>query len=180
MTNEQIIQVALSSGFSDAAIVNTKDIIFNPEFRPYCEENYCGHYNANYSCPPVCGSPEEMKQRVLNYKRALVLQSTWPISDYTDEAAIRSAKKGHNAMALDVIKTLKESGYSGLSIGASSCSLCNPCKMQTGESCLFPELSWSCMSAYCIYVKALAEHCNMTYICEPGCLNFFGLYAYND
>lgn len=180
MTNEQMIQAALSSGFSDAAIVDTKDIIFSPEFRPFCEENYCGHYNANYSCPPICGTPEEMKERVLIYKKALILQSTWDIPDYTDEDAIRSAKKGHNAMALDVIKELKGSGYNGLSIGASSCSLCHPCKMQSGEACPFPELSWSCMSAYCIYVKALAEHCHMTYICEPGCLNFFGLYAFNE
>lgn len=180
MTYQQMIQTAHSAGFSAAALIDTKDIIFNPEFRPYCAENYCGHYNANYSCPPICGSPGEMKQRVLQYKKALVLQSTWNISDYTNETAVRAAKKGHNAMTLDVINALKKSGYAGLSIGASSCSLCNPCKMQTGEPCSFPELAWSCMSAYCIYVKALATHCDMTYICEPGHLNFFGLYLFND
>lgn len=61
MTQAQMIQFALEEGFANAAIVDTKDIVFDPSFRPYCEENLCGQYNANYSCPPTCGTPEEMK-----------------------------------------------------------------------------------------------------------------------
>ena len=64
MTNEQIIQYAVDEGFAAAEIVDTCDIVFDPSFRPYCEENLCGQYGANYSCPPDCGSPEAMKQRV--------------------------------------------------------------------------------------------------------------------
>ena len=37
--------------FSAAAVVDTADIVFDPSFRPYCEENLCGQYGANYSCP---------------------------------------------------------------------------------------------------------------------------------
>ena len=42
MTNEQIIQYAVDEGFAAAAIVDTSDIVFDPAFRPYCEENLCG------------------------------------------------------------------------------------------------------------------------------------------
>ena len=64
MTQEQIIQYAVDEEFAAAAIVNTKDIPFDASFRVYCEENLCGQYGANYSCPPDCGSPEEMKQKI--------------------------------------------------------------------------------------------------------------------
>ena len=67
MTNEQIIQCAIEEGFVSAAIVDTSEIVFDPVFRPYCAENLCGQYGANYSCPPDCGSPEEMKQKILRY-----------------------------------------------------------------------------------------------------------------
>ena len=91
MSKEEILKYALEQGFSDAAIIETKDIVFDPSFRPCCEENLCGQYGVNYTCPPVCGSPEEMKQKVLSHKYAIVLQSLWEISDYSDKKAIRQA-----------------------------------------------------------------------------------------
>ena len=58
MTAEQMVQYAYEEGFSAAAVVDPADIVFDPSFRPYCEENLCGQYGANYSCPPDCGTPE--------------------------------------------------------------------------------------------------------------------------
>ena len=46
MINEQIIQCAIEEGFSSAAIVDTSEIVFDPGFRPYCEENLCGQIAA--------------------------------------------------------------------------------------------------------------------------------------
>ena len=97
MTSEQIIQYAVEEGFAAAAIVDTGDIVFDPSFCPYCEENLCGQYGANYSCPPDCGSPEAMKQKVLAHKKALVLQTIWEISDYSDVTMIKPAKASYNA-----------------------------------------------------------------------------------
>lgn len=68
MKPDNIIAYALEEGFAAAEIVDTDQIIFDPSFRPYCEENLCGQYGANYSCPPSCGSPEAMKQKVLAHK----------------------------------------------------------------------------------------------------------------
>ena len=42
-----LIQAAKNLGFSDAAIMNTKDLVFKPEYRKFCEENQCGNYNLN-------------------------------------------------------------------------------------------------------------------------------------
>ena len=60
MTAEQMVQYAYEEGFSAAAVVDTADIVFAPSFRPYCEENLCGQYGATPSCPPACGTPEEI------------------------------------------------------------------------------------------------------------------------
>ena len=54
---EELISAALEEGFAAAAIVDTDKIVFDPSFRPYCAENLCGQYGANYSCPPDCGTP---------------------------------------------------------------------------------------------------------------------------
>ena len=179
MTENEMIQLALEEGFAAAAIVDTAQIVFDPSFRPYCEENLCGQYGANYSCPPDCGSPEEMKQRILAHKKALVLQTIWQVADYSDVPAIKHAKKSHNAAEIRMVKKLREAGHDGLIVGASGCTLCTPCAQTQGLPCKFPDLKYSCMSAYCIFVKKLADICEMEYDCGEGLLGLFGMYVFD-
>ena len=60
MNKTEMIQLALNEGFSAVETIDMKQVIFNPAFRPFCEENLCGQYGANYSCPPDCGTPDEI------------------------------------------------------------------------------------------------------------------------
>lgn len=179
MTEQQVIQCAVDEGFAAAVIVDTRDIVFDPSFRPYCQENLCGQYAVNYSCPPDCGSPEEMKQRILAHKKGLVLQTIWQVKDYSDMPAIKEAKKGHNTAELRVVQKLRQAGHDGVIVGASGCSLCSPCVLPQGEPCRHPDLRYSCMSAYCIFVKKLADCCDMEYDCGEGLLALFGMYAFD-
>lgn len=179
MTETEMIQCAIHEGFSAVAVVDTGKIVFDPSFRPYCEENLCGQYGINYSCPPDCGSPEEMKQRILSHKKALVLQTIWQVEDYSDVPAIKHAKKSHNAAELRVVQKLRQQGHDGVIVGASGCALCTPCALAQGLPCRFPDLKYSCMSAYCVFVKKLADACDMEYDCGEGLLALFGMYVFD-
>lgn len=178
MPEKQMLDLAVQEGFACAGLVDTDKIVFDPSFRPYCAENLCGQYGSNYTCPPDCGTPEQMKQRILSHKKALVLQTIWEIGDYSDHAAIRQAKSAHNAAQLRLAKHLRASGVLGFLVGASGCALCSPCRKALGEPCRFPDQSYSCMSAYCIFVRKLAEQCGMEYDCGEGLLAFFGMYVF--
>jgi hypothetical protein len=35
------------------------------------------------------------------------------------------------------------------------------------------------MSAYCVFVKKLADHCGMEYDCGEGLLGLFGMYVFD-
>ena len=72
MTDDQMIQLAYGEGFAAAAVTDTDKIVFDPAFRPYCAENLCGQYGVNHSCPPDCGTPEEMKARVQEMRARVV------------------------------------------------------------------------------------------------------------
>lgn len=177
MSEEELLQFSVQTGFANAAVVNTDDIVFNSAFRPLCAENICGKYGANYACPPACGTVEEMRRRVLCYRRALVLQSVWKIDNPFDDGQIKPAKRQHNAWTRQVAA---RAGGPGLMAGASGCDLCSPCLMVRGKPCCFPELRFSCMSAYCIFVKDLADHCGMDYDCGKGMIAFFSIYCFQE
>jgi predicted metal-binding protein len=177
--DNQLIEIAIEERFSDASIVDTSSITFDPSFRAYCEENLCGQYGNNYSCPPHCGTPDEMKQTILKHKKALVLQTVWSIKDCHDEALIESAKQSHRAYTLAVIEKLERHGFHGFMIGASFCSLCAPCVIHEGKPCKFPQQKYSCMSAYCIHVKDLAIQCGMTYDYIDSVLPLFSMFVFD-
>ena len=172
-----MIEAALQTGFEAAVVVKTEDIPFDFSFRKYCEENLCGQYGANYSCPPDCGNCEEMRARILNRKYALIVQSSNKISDYS-ASAVERAKRRHCELALELEKKIKSSGIDGFTVGACGCTLCNPCMKKLGIPCKFPKYSYSCMSAYCINVKKLCDKCGLIYDISPN-LGLFGMYVFN-
>ena len=178
MTEEEMIAAAVEEGFAGAAVIETDQIVFDPMFRPFCEENLCGQYGINHSCPPSCGTPEEMKQKIIAHKKALILQTIWEMPDLEDKEAIRQAKRGHNTAALRLMKQFREKDCPGFLVGASGCALCSPCALKNGKACAFPELKYSCMSAYCIFVRKLAEASGLEYSPGDGLTAFFGMYVF--
>lgn len=178
MKDCDLLSAAAEAGFYTAALVDTEDIPFDFAFRKYCEDNLCGQYGANYSCPPACGSCEEMRRQIVSRKKALVLQTLWEIPDFRDISAILHAKNTHYHRSAALAEVLRHNGIPGFIVGAGGCSLCTPCALKEGLPCRFPEVRYSCMSAYCIYVKGLCDLCGMNYDFGPGRVAFFGMYVF--
>lgn len=57
MTDMELIKLAEKAG-SRAAVIPAKEIPVDGSFRKFCADDLCGKYNANYSCPPGCGTVE--------------------------------------------------------------------------------------------------------------------------
>ena len=178
MTREELVELAEKEGFAGTAVVDTAEIPFDFSFRPYCEENLCGKYGANYSCPPDCGSCEEMKQRIVEKNTALVLQTIWEIGSYENKQGIIESKKAHNAAILRFTEKLRQAGIRGFCLGYGGCPLCDPCKRITNEPCAHPDKKISCMSAYCIDVAKLAEKCDLEFAWVPEKLFLFGMFVF--
>lgn len=175
---DKILKMGADAGFTCTALISTDQITFNPEFRICCEDNSCGKYGVNYTCPPHCGTTDEMRDRILAHKYAIVLQTMWEIPDTEDGAMIKKCKGKHNSMVRKLIADLDPTYSGGFMIAASGCSLCEECAIVRGEPCLFPDKAASCASAYCIYVEDLAKKCGMEYDCGRGITAFFGLYVF--
>ncbi len=174
MTDLKLLLLARNAGF-EAALLPAEQVPMDGKFRPFCEENRCGQYNANYSCPPACGTVEEMGQRIRAGKTALVLKSVWPIESYEDVSAIQHGKRTHNQNMLQLNQQLQAGGSGGLCVGGSCCCLCTPCRMKTGEPCLYPQLRFSCMSAYCVDVAELAGRCGMEFSWDQKKLSVYSM-----
>ncbi len=176
-SDQEMVELALQLGFSNAVMIDTASIPFEPAFRVCCEDNLCGQYGANWSCPPDCGATDAMEAKIKGHSKAILLETIWDI-DYDDGPEIKRTKGIHNRLTRELIAQLQEE-TEGFMVGASGCSLCSPCAFKEGQPCRFPDKMASCMSAYCIYVRPLAEANGMEYDSGPGLVNFFGLYVFD-
>lgn len=179
MTNEEMVKAAENMGFSAAAVIATKDIPFEAAFRVCCEDNSCGKYGINYSCPPDCGTTAEMEAKIKAQPYALLLQTIWEIDDPMEGAETKKAKKKHNAMIRQLIDDMQAQGTDGFMIGSSGCSLCEQCAITENEPCRFPDKMFSCMSAYCVYVNKLAEKCGIEYDSGQGLVSLYGMFVFH-
>ncbi|MCI7138979.1 MAG: DUF2284 domain-containing protein [Oscillospiraceae bacterium] len=169
----KIAEQAAKYGFT-AVWVPVSEIPVNSEYLKYCEENRCGNYNANHACPPDCGTPEEMRQKLLSASEALVLQSLWEVPGYGTPEVL-SSKAEHGAAIRRFRDDLRRDGFDVFAVGYGACSLCKPCKRKNGEPCAFPDLRVSCMSAYCVDVAKLAKRCALPFDWNPKKLYLFGM-----
>ena len=64
-----MIETAKELGFSGAAVIDTAQLVFMPEYRVFCEENLCGNYDLNPACPPESSTVDEMKAHALTYEK---------------------------------------------------------------------------------------------------------------
>lgn len=178
LTDVELLEKIQEEGFA-AAFIDPKDIPVVSAFRMFCEENRCGKYGANYSCPPDCGPVEALQEKILGEEKAIILTSHWEVDGYEDKEAVQFARKAHNEAILRVMDAVKKGGWDGFAAGYGGCALCNPCKRALNEPCAFPEKRISCMSAYCINVGELARICGLEFSWDPQKLYLFGMIAYH-
>jgi predicted metal-binding protein len=177
----KLYEIAAEAGFSNASVIETDQMQFVPAFRALCEENDCGNYGKNYGCPPYCGSTDEMKKKVLNYRKAIVFQTQSPVMNVMDPAQTKPLKKMHIQKTRYAMKQMKEAGMDmdGFPIMCGPCNVCSTCALQEGQPCAFEEQRFSCLSAYCINATELASSCKMELEWSDKKASFLSLYVFD-
>ena len=155
---QKLTAIAKELGFPSAAVMETKDLVIVPEWRKYCEQNRCGRYGSNPSCPPACGTVEEMTAKVNRFTHALVVQSV--ISP--EDMKTAGGKFNHNELSEQLLTRLPECG-----IGEHLLITAGPWKQ------------WSCVSAYGIDAQKMADKVGMLCWAHDGLNRFFSLVLFN-
>ena len=150
-----LIKEALSMGFANAAIMDTKNLVFVPEYRQFCEDNLCGNYNLVPACPPACGTVEEMHEKAMKYEKALVLQTVLK-DPVMDPVLFKQAKHAQNILTEQLAKWMQENGKEDVLI------------MSAG-----PYKNCSCMSAYSVDAQKMADAVGMVCWADDSDVRFF-------
>lgn len=152
------VQLAKTLGFTDAALMEVKDLVVVPEYRQFCEENLCGNYGVLPACPPQSGTVEEMTARMRKYQTALVLTMVVTPVSYTDSKEQKAAKRQQNILTEQLMQEMKQDGLTDL--------------LMMGAG---PWKDASCMSAYCVNAQKMADQVHMKCWENDGKIRYFSL-----
>ena len=101
---EILLSLARQAGFSHMAELDAATLRPMAEVRDMCSADKCRSYGKSWSCPPACGSIEYAAQRISQYRRGLIVQSTGELEDEFDLQAIAAIEARHKKAFLNLAR----------------------------------------------------------------------------
>ena len=166
VTQEEMITLAQSVGFSHVGPLDPATLVFAEEVREMCAADRCGSYGKNWSCPPYCGSLEELSWRAGRYAEGVLLQSTGVMEDDFDFETMMATERLHKDRFNRLVREVKKIGQDCMPMSAGACCLCGACGCPK-EPCRFPELAYPSMEACGVMVSDTCEKNGMGYYYGP-------------
>ncbi len=171
-TIEKLKEYAAEIGFEHFGEVKMDALKFQPEVRDMCAANKCAHYGRSWTCPPGCGTLEEMAEKVKQFSTGLLVQTTVELEDSFDfeamaEGAVKQ-KERFNALA----DKLHADNIKCLLMGAGeSCENCKECTYPDAP-CRFPDKAQPSMEACGLNVSQVCKGSGLEYYYGNGTLTY--------
>jgi len=162
MDFEKLERLAEESGFSHSARLDISTLDFMQEVRDMCNAKQCDKYNKSWSCPPVCATLEEMRERVKTFSDGILVQTVGDLEDSYDWEAIMDAGKRHKDNFGRMWEVLERDWKTVYAMGAGACMLCEKCTYPD-TPCRFPDRMSASMEACGLLVSKVCTDNGLAY-----------------
>ena len=94
MNYEELKSLALESGFTHTAPLDTATIELKQDVRDMCAQG-CQQYARRWSCPPGCGTLDQLRGSIYCYKEGILVQTVTKLEDEFDWDGMMKAQNLH-------------------------------------------------------------------------------------
>lgn len=171
MNNEELLTLATQCGFDHVGELNVSALEFNPAVRDMCAADRCQSYGRCWSCPPGCGTLEEIAAKAAAYRRGVLLQSTGEMEDDFDVETMLDTEKLQKARFRDFVAKVREVYPHCLPMASGTCTICPTCTYPDAP-CRFPKLAIPSMEAYGLVVSQVCEASGLPYYYGPKTITY--------
>jgi predicted metal-binding protein len=176
------VSLCLELGATKAERIPVEQLVFQPELRRYCEQNACGRYGKNYTCPPYIGDTEALIAKVRGFRSAVIFQNIYALEDSFDFEGMMEAQRNHNEMTRAVARRVyaERGRENALVLAAGGCTLCERCGAPDGAPCPGEADALASLEAYCINVSQVENVTGMKYINGQDTVTYFSGIFWTD
>lgn len=162
MNDEQILKLAESIGFEHMIVFDASILQPEPAVREMCAEDKCHRYGKSWSCPPYCGSLEELQKRFSGYSRGILVQTTKALEDDFDYETMMEAEEIQKKRFFRLAAAVKKQLPDCLPVSSGSCTLCESCSCPDAP-CQHPEQCYPSMEACGLLVSQVCRDAGLEY-----------------
>jgi predicted metal-binding protein len=153
-----ILEFARQLGIETCLEFSPELLVPEQRIRELCSENKCGNYRSNYMCPPHVGSLEEIKARLSEFRRGLLLQYSKTLDVRNDMEGVKETKIDFHNNILRLEEFLGSEGIQPVwGMIGGSCELCEPCRAKFGEPCPYPDKARMSLESIAIDVLSFLD-----------------------
>jgi len=162
----QLTQLAISLGASEARLISSDDIVVDDRLAHKCIEPQCENYGLSFSCPPYVEGPASFRELIKTHPQALVIRLVIPSSMLLSWERVDLGRVLHELVATVELEARKmgyarSSGFAGGSCKELFCQDHLSCRrIEENWPCRHPDLARPSMSGYGIDVFQLVESCD--------------------
>lgn len=170
-TTQEILDMALGCGFTHVGELKMEALEFLPAVREMCQAGRCRKYGTCWTCPPGCGTLEEISAQAARYSRGVLLQTVARLEDDFDVETMQRAEEDQKKAFLTFVERLRREYPRCLPMATGGCSLCPRCTYPDAP-CRFPDRAIPSMEAYGLLVSKVCEKSGLPYYYGPRTLAY--------
>ncbi len=164
---ESLLELAVSSGATDARVVSTRDIIVDDRLPDICRQTACEGYGRSKSCPPHVAGPSMFREWIKTIEHAIVVKIDVPmeilLSEREDIMRLLHEIVASVELAAKQLGYANSKAFAGGSCKQFFCSSHADCRVVSGEGdCRNPHLSRPSMSGFGVNVAELINTAGWT------------------
>jgi predicted metal-binding protein len=140
-----LVDRARGMGADEATFITPGDIAVENQFPELCKPPQCDGYGRSANCPPYEMTPDEFRNRLKEYDRALVFRFDVPMEILLDEEERNHVNRLVQETAATVERLARDLGYArswGLAFGSCKRIFCDEhesCNVISGGECRNPD-----------------------------------------
>ena len=168
---EELIAQGKACGFTHVARLDPATIELREEVRAMCASDKCHMYGKNWSCPPGCGTLDELRARISRYREGILVQTVGELEDSLDGEGMMEAEEQHKAHFAALHDLLLKRYPDLLAVGAGACTRCKTCSYPDAP-CRFPDRMTSSMEALGMLVLEVCKNNGLNYYYGPNSIAY--------
>lgn len=170
MHYKELEKLALDSGFTHAVPLDTTTISLKQEVRDMCK-NGCQQYARRWSCPPGCGSLNELREMICHYKKGILVQTVTELEDEFDWDGMIKAQNRHQEHFHLFLEKLCAFNPEFLPLGTGCYMICKTCSYPDAP-CRFPQKRISSMEACGMVASEVCRQNHLKYYYGPNTIAY--------
>lgn len=171
VTDRELLRLAEQCRFDHAGIFSVSLLRVDPAVREMCTADRCRSYGKRWTCPPGCGTLEEMAAKIAGRRRGVLLQSTGTMEDEFDIDAMQCAEEVHKGRFARYVTHMRKYCPDCLPMSAGTCTLCSTCTYPDAP-CRLPQIAVPSMEAYGLMVSQVCADCGVPYYYGPRSITY--------